>query len=71
MCDCIRTTNESLRAKYNTELVTTISFVEGQPSRVAVGTEKADSSIRGKPITLVATFCPFCGEKYTKHPEQK
>jgi hypothetical protein len=70
MCDCVSNTNKSLREKYNSELITTIGFVEGQPSRIAVATEKADTTKRGRPIRLVATFCPFCDEKYPAYPEQ-
>ena len=29
-----------------------------------VETRKIDSKKRGKPRTVIATFCPFCGVKY-------
>ena len=63
MCNCIKITNDGLREKYNSYVNTTISLTGG-PQMVVLATEKDDTTKRGKPITLVATYCPFCGEKY-------
>jgi hypothetical protein len=32
-------------------------------SFIRVATEKVDKSIRGKPLNIVANYCPFCGKK--------
>ena len=69
MCDCI----EEVNAKFvemgkNTQLDIPISIsVEkgiASVSTVRIATRKLDTSKREKPISLVAGFCPFCGEEY-------
>lgn len=62
MCDCIAETNKLL-AEHNGTLVTTLF---GNPQRCTVGTDKADSKKRGRAPFMLASFCPFCGEKYAK-----
>jgi hypothetical protein len=61
MCDCIKTVNEALR-EHNTTLVFTLL---GAPNRVCVAAERIENRRdRKKAAAVVATFCPFCGEKY-------
>jgi hypothetical protein len=31
--------------------------------RMVVATEKVNPRLKGKPVVVTATFCPFCGEK--------
>lgn len=69
MCDCIEKTQESLKTLgKNTQLVIplVINRIKGVPEidRVVVATCKLDDRNKQKPITLLATYCPFCGEKY-------
>jgi hypothetical protein len=48
---------------------TRLSFAVGVPSgkeRLVVGTEKIKPRRRGLPQLLLATYCPFCGAKYTE-----
>lgn len=61
MCDCISETDKML-AEHNTTLVTTLF---GIPQRVAVSTAQLATG-RGKKraAIMIASFCPFCGEKY-------
>lgn len=59
MCDCIETV-QTLLAKYNTQLVLPIFG----PQRLFVETMKLDDKKRGKPKSMFASFCPFCGEQY-------
>jgi len=61
MCDCISSTDEML-AEHNTTLVTTLF---GIPQRCAVSTAQLATG-RGKKraAIMIASFCPFCGEKY-------
>ena len=70
MCNCIELINKSMKDRgYNTELdipfgisPTLNEFIH---ERVKVATKKADESIRrGRPISVFASFCPFCGESY-------
>lgn len=61
-CDCI-TATDKLLAEHNATIVATLGLF-GAPSRVAIECEKRDPKKRGKPPRLIATFCPFCGEKY-------
>lgn len=60
MCDCNDRVNEKLR-EHNTML--NCNFLD--PEMTFVETIKIHSKIRGKPKMMAATFCPFCGEKYS------
>lgn len=60
--DCIATTNALLKPR-NTALASAISFSAPTRELIQVTTVKADSSLRGKPVVMFASFCPFCGVK--------
>ncbi len=60
MCNCIDEVNENL-APHNTTLCINLLH---RPHPVMVSTTKIREKVRGKPILVQATFCPFCGEKY-------
>jgi hypothetical protein len=65
MCDCIKRINEYLEPK-NTQVTPTIA-VSGNTFQflgVRIETQKIDTSKRGKPVSLIAAYCPFCGQKY-------
>ena len=69
MCKCIEEVNASLaKTGKNTQLdiPISISIEKGMASmsNVRIATKKLDTSKREKPISLVAGFCPFCGEEY-------
>lgn len=64
MCDCNTKMNEQLAA-HNTILDTPWYPPELQ-GVTFVRTDKLETGKRGKPISVLATFCPFCGEKYAK-----
>lgn len=66
MCSCISEMNNMLR-EHNTCLVTTMFR---QPEVVAVRTDKINSKARKGAATVIASFCPFCGEKYAKPEAQ-
>lgn len=66
MCDCITQVNEQLR-KHRTELDVTIAY----PPNVLVMAKVSTyipyglKTKRGqKPMSITATYCPFCGKKY-------
>ena len=64
MCDCIELTNKALAEKgTNTEIVSTLPLF-GDIARVLISVAKIDEKKRGKPINLLPSYCPFCGEKY-------
>lgn len=69
MCTCREAINERL-AVSNARIATGFCFspVENQIRRMELAPpmivlEKIDSKKRGKPPTLLATWCPFCGDK--------
>lgn len=64
MCGCIPEMNAVL-APYNSALVFNLI---GEP-RTVVETYKLNDKIRKKPPILQATFCPFCGERYSKESD--
>jgi hypothetical protein len=61
--DCAETINAQLKEKYNTVLTPVISWSASPRELIVVATSKADSARRGKPHTVFASFCPFCGVK--------
>jgi hypothetical protein len=41
------------------------------PNTVKIVTVKAEKAVRKSPVSVFASFCPFCGEKYKKDkPEE-
>lgn len=64
-CGCRKAINERL-AVSNARIALGFTFsesgVDSAPPMVVL--EKIDDSKRGKPPTLLATCCPFCGERY-------
>ena len=70
-CNCIEEVNKNLEEKWpgkNTQLDIPISLNinkgELRAQTVIIKTKKLDNSKRQKPVTIVPSFCPFCGEKY-------
>jgi len=61
MCECIAKVNEQMK-QHNTMLVFTLL---GSPSRVIIDTVQVEAG-RGKKkaAAVIASFCPFCGERY-------
>ena len=64
MCNCIETVNKDIAEKFNSALRSTIPLTATGVARIILATEKADPRKHGKAVTLVASFCPICGEKY-------
>lgn len=62
MCKCITKLNVSL-AEHNTVVLTTLFS-----SWALISTVKDDPKKRGKPVSVVASYCPFCGKRY---PERR
>lgn len=63
MCDCISEMNTKMKAHpegENTILVTTLF---GTP-KATVATCKRRDKVRKKASIVLASYCPFCGEKY-------
>lgn len=61
-CHCVELANETLGLR-NTKVREAITFGERTGSRIVVATDKVDPGVRGNPVVLMATFCPFCGVK--------
>jgi hypothetical protein len=59
--DCTERINALLAPK-NTILAVAFS-IDSARELVMLTTVKADTKKRGKPATLFASFCPFCGRK--------
>lgn len=60
MCKCIDRVNREL-AKRNTKVEVILSV--DASLLIGIRTSKVDELRRGKPVTLLATFCPMCGKK--------
>lgn len=65
MCRCATKVDESLKGQ-NYVLVRNI--LDGDAAAAIVEITKIKSSQRTPSMSLVATFCPFCGKRY---PERK
>ena len=65
-CECIHRIDEKLAAAgANTKLK--VSFVLDGPRTgmfPVIGTELIEKKRGASPMTLIPTFCPFCGVKY-------
>lgn len=62
MCDCISKIDGHLKEKApNTMLV--LNMIG--PQHAVIATCKRDPKKREKPAYMMATYCPFCGDKYS------
>ena len=61
MCACFKRVNEKLKP-YNGILES--NLIASEP-RVVISVCKLESKKHKKPPVLEATWCPFCGERYT------
>lgn len=67
MCDCIAVINDELR-KRNTKLAFGFSFSDGEMKlhSIIIQTETTTPGKRRiKPPLVLASHCPFCGDKLT------
>ena len=56
---------ELAKQNLNTKIDATFVIGKGKISTVlAVPTMKVDNDRRGRPKTVLASYCPFCGTKY-------
>lgn len=66
MCNCATEINAEL-AQRNGRLVNGFSLGKGEMEFFPVMIEVEKMNTRGKkPPRVLASFCPFCGEKYRK-----
>lgn len=64
MCNCIETMNKTLE-DHNCKITRAVQLTNalGLVARTVVQTEKLDKTKRKKPPVVMATYCPFCGER--------
>lgn len=64
MCNCIDKVNKLL-AKKNTKLdfIFTLGKISKYPK---ISTIKVDGKIKSGPVTMIPSYCPFCGKKYAQ-----
>lgn len=72
MCECMTRVNAKLKDR-NTKL--SVSFclsadLGDMDTMLLIQTEKVDKKLRTKAVSLVPTFCPFCGVKYPRKGEE-
>lgn len=67
-CNCVNEMNAMLKERnLNTVIDVPLQFnkdMSDAPAKTAVVTAKEFSHIRGKPMRVFASYCPFCGVKY-------
>lgn len=67
MCNCIQELDKQLDdPERNTALDTALNFSNPLMPAVMmkIAVVKRDTRRRTKPVNLLATYCPVCGEKY-------
>lgn len=63
MHECLRAVNEHLSA-HNVKLAFGLQITDmGMKLRLLIGTEKINTAIRKPVPNVMASHCPFCGEK--------
>lgn len=63
MCDCINKIDGDL--KPNGQCLDATMFGERKMAMLLIRTDKwTPETRRSKPRRILATYCPFCGEKY-------
>ncbi len=73
MCDCIEQAAQELEGTNTVlDIPFRINLKTGQqlPPRLQIATCKRDSKRREKAAFILATYCPFCGEKYETQTEE-
>jgi hypothetical protein len=65
MCDCITKLNAELKPQG--QCVDATMFGVGKATTMLIRTDKwIAENRRSKPSRIIASFCPFCGEKYAE-----
>ncbi|WP_158811233.1 hypothetical protein [Beijerinckia sp. L45] len=64
-CHCIEEIDAAYGESHKTAVLTTLIG-----ATAIVATRKRDEHKRGKPISALASFCPFCGVKYAAEDER-
>ncbi len=65
MCTCIETINADL--KPTGQCLDATMFGVGKATTMLIRTDKwKHENRRNMPTRIIATFCPFCGEKYAE-----
>jgi hypothetical protein len=63
MCDCIERIDGSLQA--DAQCLDATMFGHRKATMMLIRKDKwKHENRRGKPTRIIATYCPFCGEKY-------
>jgi len=70
MCNCLAQVQEHLAA-HNTQIDVGLSIRDNTIKFLGVylKTHKIDTHKRGQPKNVIASYCPFCGEKYEEPPD--
>lgn len=68
MCECLANLNRDLKPAG--QCVDATMFGVGKATTMLIRTDKwVHESRRNKPSRIIASFCPFCGEKYPESAE--
>ncbi len=65
MCDCMKTMDDRLKEQPSAANTMLVFNLMG-PARAVVATCKRREKDRQKAVYVMATYCPFCGEKYAE-----
>lgn len=75
MCDCITEVDKSMEEQkqgFRLALAMPYKQIRGRmilDCRAQVETERVDDGNRKKRVSIMATYCPFCGVKYPSFEE--
>jgi hypothetical protein len=62
-CHCIDQINDAIASK-NTRLSLTIKLSNNGSATPTIMTEKINSRAKGRAISVLPSYCCFCGKKY-------
>lgn len=65
-CTCIEVVNARLK-EHNAQILLPMFVSNGSTARPFIETTKLDEKKRGKPPSMLASYCPFCGAHYEDH----
>lgn len=81
-CECFDQVNAQL-AEHNTRLVRSMRWtrahtclpgdgtrIDFEFGNVILATEKLDTKKRGRPMPVIAAYCPFCGAPWPRAEEE-
>lgn len=63
-CDCLEKCDQAIQANHPGVRLMRMFMLNGEPSRPGIETEVFEKARGRREISVLPTFCPFCGVRY-------